>query len=180
MANSATLTAFLGALNDPHLSRHDKINKLMEHFCEDRKAGKREFPCLGITDHGPAFKKRRDIEGFFHQLLRTFPDMTWTPVANAHPLTSKDEIGIQMDVKGKHSEGWYPKGDSHYSMPLSELRTGSNKTTEVPAFGVFTFDQEGKFPIRQIQIYMDRYKMMHDVAPDDWDAIHLPRGQHSA
>jgi hypothetical protein len=180
MANSDTLTAFLRALNDRKLPRRQKIDKLMELFCEDRTAGKRRFPCLGITDHGPAFVQRHDIEGFFDQLFRTFPDMTWTPVPNSPHLTSTHDIGIQMDVKGKHSEGWYPKGHSHHSMPLSELDHGSNKTTEVPAFGVFSFDPEGNSPIRQIQIYMDRYKMMHDVAPDDWDVIHLPRGQHSS
>jgi hypothetical protein len=183
MANSDTLKAFLDTLNDQQLPRNQKIDRLMGLFCEDRTEGRKEFPCLGITDHGPAFKKRHDVAGFFDQLLRTFPNMTWTPVADADPLTSTNEIGIQMDVKGKHSEGWFAKGNPHYSLPLSELDHGSHKTTEVPAFGVFSFDQNdhgGAFRIRQIQIYMDRYKMMHDVAPDHWTSIHLPRGQSSA
>ena len=180
MANSDTLETFLRTLNDHLLPRQQKIDRLMELFCDDRSDGKKEFPCLGITDHGPAFKKRHDVMGFFDQLLKTFPDMTWTPVAHANPLTGADEIGIQMDVKGRHSAGWFAKGDPHYSMPLSELDHGSNKTTHVPAFGVFSFDKGGKHPIRQIQIYMDRYKMMHDVAPDHLTEIHLPRGAYSA
>ncbi len=180
MANSDTLKSFIDTLNDQHLPKQQKIDRLLQLFSPDRTVGKQQFPCLGITDHGPAFRKHKDIAGFFDQLLRTFPDMTWTPVAKSTPLTSSDSIGIQFDVKGKHSAGWYPKGDPHFSMPLSELEHGSNKTTEVPAFGVFSFDQEGNFPIRQIQIYMDRYKMMHDVAPDHLESIHLPRGRYSA
>ena len=179
MANSDTLKRFLDTLNDPQLPRRRKVENLMQLFCQDRTVGRQEFPCLGITDHGPAFKKRYDVDNFLDQLLRTFPDMTWTPVANASPLTAAEEIGIQMDIKGKHSEGWFQKGDPHYSMPLSELNIGSNKTTKVPAFAVFSFDQGENSPIRQIQIYMDRYKMMHDVAPDHVDAIHLPRGHYS-
>jgi hypothetical protein len=178
MANSDTLKHFLDALNDARLERKQKVKRLMELFCPDRSKGKKDFPCLGITDHGPAFKKRHEVESFFDQLFQTFPDMTWTPVKHANPLTTAEEIGIQFDVKGKHSGGWFQKGHPHYSMPLSELSHASHKTTEVPAFGVFSFDQGGGFPIRQIQIYMDRYKMMHDLAPDHFDTIHLPRGQY--
>ena len=140
--------------------------------------GKEHFPCLGITEHGPAFTNRHKIAGFFDQLLQTFPDMTWTPLAHSTPLTSADSVGIQMDVKGTHSAGWYPQGHPHFSMPLSELQHGSNKTTDVAAFGLFSFDPDGK--IRQIQIYMDRYKMMHQVAPDHLETIHLPRARFSA
>jgi hypothetical protein len=181
MANANTLTNFLGILNNQGLPRDQKVTQLMGLFCADRvDAGPppRTFPCLGITEHGPAFKGSNEVKHFFTQLLTAFPDMTWTQLPHSSQLTSANEIGIQMDVKGTQKGMWFQKPDRHYSMPLSELHAHHihNRTTDVPAFGVFAFDSGGSFPIRQIAIYLDRYKMMHQLAPDDWTTVHLPRG----
>jgi hypothetical protein len=48
--NDQTLTDFLTDLNSHN------VTKLMKLFCQDDPDSTNpKFPCLGITDHGPAF-----------------------------------------------------------------------------------------------------------------------------
>jgi hypothetical protein len=43
---------------------------------------------------------------------------------------------------------------------------------KIPACMVFTLD--GHHKIQQLAIYMDRYKMMDELAPKEWTTIRLP------
>jgi hypothetical protein len=43
---------------------------------------------------------------------------------------------------------------------------------DLPACVVFTFDAQDK--IQQVAIYLDRYRMIHQLVPPDWKSIHLP------
>jgi hypothetical protein len=174
MADKDTLSNFLKYLN-----QQDTTN-LMKQFCgDDPNSTNPKFPCLGITDHGPAFYGNDDVKLFFNQLFKSFPDMQWVAPPpsqpNAPQLTAADTIGIQMTVTGKYADEWFQpptlRGQKdHTSLPLSQLpktpgsplgaRKGDHNGT--PAFAVFSFDKKS-YLIRQIQIYLDRYAMMQTI-----------------
>ncbi len=171
MGNPSTLSNF-----EKYVNAQDVAN-LMKQFCQDYpNAGNPQFPCLGITDHGPAFRGTSDVNSFFAQLFKSFPKMQWIwpPVSapGAPQLASADgyTIGVQMDVTGQYQKAWFPHGVRHYSMPLSQLADDANggalgrvagDHNGLPAFAVFSFDNSSL--ICQLQIYLDRYAMMQSI-----------------
>ena len=174
MADADTLKAFLQYLNQ------QDVTNLMKQFCkDDPNSNNPKFPCLGITDHGPAFYGNDDVTGFFNQLFKTFPDMQWLAPPpsepNAPQLTAANTIGIQMTVTGTYADQWFQTPTTrgkkdHTSLPLSQLPKaagsplGARKYDHngLPAFAVFSFDKT-TYLIRQIQIYLDRYAMMQSI-----------------
>jgi|HubBroStandDraft_4_1064222.scaffolds.fasta_scaffold274850_1 hypothetical protein len=176
-----TLAAFLNTLNDAGLQPGDKVRQLMGYFCPDTPNANpppKLFPCLGITDHGPAFLGVGEVADFFTQLFQTFPDMQWRDLSPR--LTATNEIGIQMDVVGTYSGQWFQhpspesKRQTHHSLPLSQLPhnvrgnslgKSASHHNGLPAFAIFSF-QERTFKIQQLQIYLDRYAMMESIGLD--------------
>jgi hypothetical protein len=47
---------------------------------------------------------------------------------------------------------------------------------DIPACAVFTFD--AKYRVQQLAIYLDRYRMMDQLAPKRWSKIRLPKKTH--
>jgi len=179
MALGKQVTHFLNALKDPTVTDPaTKAHHLMAFFCDDianPNSPPATFPCLGITDHGPAFHGTTHVHKFFFQLFTTFKDMRWVSpphrAPHARPLTAHNEVGIQMDVIGTFRKKWFPPGDTHHSLPLSQLDDddasaaqplGRDRTHHgLPAFAIFSFDGDKK--IQQLQIYLDRYALMHST-----------------
>jgi hypothetical protein len=187
--NDSQLTAFLKYFNTTAITSNftpaQKATGLMKFFVSANTQNPNPppgvFPCLGITDHGPAFNGVTDVTTFFTQLFTSFPDMRWywpPPSApNAPRLTATNEIGVQMTVTGTYQAQWFQapgQGQpNHFSQPLSQLpkntvgsplgaRKGDN--SGLPAFAVFTFDGSASCLIDQLQIYLDRYAMMQTIA----------------
>ncbi len=172
--NSETLNGFLEALND-----HD-VDKLMSLFCDDdQNLG---VPFVGIALRGPQFKFKSSIRKLFAQLLSiSFQDMAWTPAAPLR-LTDGNTIAVEIDVTAKHVREWFT--DSFKSPPLSHIDQatiddlGANKRKmDIPACAVFTFGDDHR--VQQLAIYMDRYKMMDQLAPPGWTHIGLPKRANS-
>lgn len=181
-SNLDTLNNFLDTINKPNDAtwrHHHDVTHLLTLFCEDNG----NLPYVGITLRGPQFTNRISIEKLFIQLLnKTFPDMTWTP-ANKLRMTDGNTIAIEVDVTGTQKATWFQ--DNFKSLPLSQIdevtisslaaNSKYNKML-IPACMVFTFDENYK--IQQLAIYMDRYKMMDDLAPEEWTNILLPAKKH--
>ena len=177
---SERVTDFLNALNDPDVTDPAaRASSLMAFFCADGanpNPPPNEFPCLGITDHGPAFLGATHVSNFFLQLFTTFDDMLWISppprAPNAQRLTAANVVGIQVDVNGTFAKKWFPLGHPHHSLPLSQLEDddvgearalGQHKKHHagLPAFAIFSFDGDAK--IQQLQIYLDRYALMQST-----------------
>jgi hypothetical protein len=174
-----TLNNFLDTINRPNDAAwhhyHD-VDYLMTLFCNDNG----NHPYVGITQRGPQFTNRASIQKLFTQLLTTtFPDMAWTP-ANKLRMTDGTTIALEVDVTGTQQAAWFQ--DNFKSPPLSQIdeltiaSQLSNNKMVIPACMVFTFDRQHK--IQQLAIYMDRYKMMDDLAPREWTSILLPEKTH--
>jgi hypothetical protein len=105
--------------------------------------------------------------------------MAWTP-ANALRMTDGDTIAVEVDVTGTQQHTWFQ--DNFKSHPLSQIdettivNLPSSNKMDIPACMVFTFD--GQHKVQQLAIYMDRYKMMDDLAPKQWNKILLPEKKH--
>jgi hypothetical protein len=174
-SNLETLKDFLDTINNRNAANHHSVDHLMTLFCgDDEHQG---FPFVGITERGPQFRCQKAIRKLFNQLLKvSFHDMAWRP-ANALRLTEENTIAVEMDVTAKHVREWFQ--DESKSPPLSQIAQHAidglgahKKTMEIPACAVFTFD--GNHRIKQLAIYIDRYKMMHQLAPAHWTDIELP------
>jgi hypothetical protein len=152
-SNDNTLTAFLSTLNGANPQPGAKATQLMSYFCKDsaNPPPPKQFPSLGITDHGPAFFGQVELTNFFTQLFTTFPDMQWKDLSPR--LTAPNEIGIQMNVTGSYAAQWFQHKQgtkSHFSLPLSQLpNTPGNPlgrfaldTNGLPAFAVFFFQDK--------------------------------------
>jgi hypothetical protein len=175
-SNLDTLNDFLDTINKPNDATwhhyHD-VAHLLALFCDDHG----DLPFVGITQRGPQFPHRNSIEKLFIQLLNTtFPDMAWKP-ANPLRMTDGDNIAIEVDVIATQHATWFQ--DKFRSLPLSQIEEDTirrlapkHNTMDIPACMVFTFDSDYK--IQQLAIYMDRYKMMDQLAPKEWKAILLP------
>jgi hypothetical protein len=180
-SNLETLNNFLDTINKPNgggWQHYHDVNYLMTLFCNDNG----NYPYVGITQRGPQFPNRANIQKLFTQLLTTtFPDMAWTP-ANALRMTDGNTIAVEVDVTGTQQAEWFQ--DNFKSPPLSQIDEATianlpkNNQMDVPACMVFTFD--GQFKVQQLAIYMDRYKMMDDLAPKEWRRILLPEKKHPA
>jgi hypothetical protein len=163
-----------------YFNAHD-IDDVMRAFCPNEPAIRPpplhpDFPCLGITDHGPAFFGQAGVRQLFGQLFQSFPDMKWTQLDRSQRLTAPGQVGIQMTVTGSFQALWFGHASGHASKPLSQLKNptglplGRKRALNdgVPAFSVFTFNDQHL--IRQLQIYLDRYAMMQSITPlNGWD-----------
>jgi hypothetical protein len=179
-SNLETLNNFLDTINKPNgdgWQHYHDVDYLLTLFCEDN--GNR--PYVGITLRGPQFTNLANIRILFTQLLKTtFPDMAWTP-ANELRLTDGNNIAVEVDVTGTQQAAWFQ--DKFKSPPLSEISQDvvrnlapNNNKMCIPACMVFTFD--GQYKIQQLAIYMDRYRMMDELAPREWTSIRLPEKTH--
>lgn len=172
-SNLETLNDFLNTINDSNSANHHDIDHLLTLFSPDDA----HFPVVGITQRGPQFKGTTAIRKLFTRLLTvSFHDMAWTPANDLRP-TQGDTIAVEIDVTAKHVREWFQ--DTFKSAPLSQISQaeidglGANKNKmKIPGCAVFTFD--GNHRIKQLAIYIDRYKMMHQLAPAHWTNVDLP------
>jgi hypothetical protein len=176
VSNIDTLNIFLDTINKPNAGSwphyHD-VDYLLTLFCDDGG----DYPFVGITQRGPQFKYHADIKKLFKQLLETtFPDMAWMP-ASPLQMTDGNTIAIEVDVTGTQKSEWFQ--DKFRSLPLSQIDEETIRklapkynSMKIPACMVFTLD--GHHKIQQLAIYMDRYKMMDELAPKEWRTIRLP------
>jgi hypothetical protein len=179
-SNLETLNEFLKTINisQNNPNYHD-VTHLMTLFCPDDA----NHPFVGITLRGPQFKNQAAIKKLFNQLLVvSFPDMAWTP-ANALRPTDGSTIAIEIDVTGSQISSWFQ--DSFKSDPLSQIddetiagliQSDQTNQMDIPACAVFTFD--AKYRVQQLAIYLDRYRMMDQLAPKRWSKIRLPKKTH--
>jgi len=189
--NDDNVTSFIEFFN-----AHDEAG-LMTLFCADDPLNPippalPDFPCAGITDHGPAFYGRTAVQSLFHQMFTTFqnldwveyvvpsvglnaPRLSWTGPPNIGNTTG--EIGVQLTFQGKYHADWFRPPSNHVSKPLSQLHNYTHgrplgrqrgDQSGLPAFAVFSFDSNHN--IRQLQMYLDRYAMMQSITlqPGHW------------
>jgi hypothetical protein len=195
MANPDTLGYFLDIMNNPMNPHYQDYNYLVDtYFCPDNSKLNPTIPCVGITDHGPAFYGRAATKLLFQRLFATFNPMRWVyppPTAPSAPqLVSADlnTIGIQMTVRGTFQAPWFAIGSGHESAPLTQLTTPTGSplgryrqdTGGLPAVAVFTFNAQNL--IQQLQIYTDRYALMMSITTARWDpeAVPAPNPVHSS
>jgi hypothetical protein len=183
----STLTDFITAFNN-----HD-LAGVMDTFCNDDTTMTPNAPCVGITDHGPAFFLNntgpRPVQTLFSQLFSTFQKLTWNPVQatwvaqpaaepfysgpTLEPVTS--EVAVQFWLTGKYHSPWFQVAPLA-SPPLSNLQPGysggylgryrDDKTgMGLPGAAFFSFQgpPDGTGDIRQLQIYIDRYALMQSI-----------------
>ena len=169
-SNVETLNEFLKTINisQNNPNYHD-VTHLMTLFCPDDA----KYPVVGITQRGPQFQFHAAIKKLFNQLLVvSFPDMAWMP---ANPLRPTDgsTIAVEIDVTGIQISSWFQ--DLFKSDPLSQIdhetiagliQSNQANQMDIPACAVFTFD--AKYCVQQLAIYLDRYKMMDQLAPKGW------------
>ena len=167
-----TLTDFI-----KHFNKQD-YTSIMTTFCNDDTTHTPHAPCVGITDHGPAFTGTIDVQTLFSQLFTTFNKLTWNSVQatwatqsaampswtgnNLGPVTS--EVAVQFWLTGVYANDWFQPGDGsgHDSPPLSSLhnypngqnmgrKRGDKSGNGLPGVALFSFDSGGL--IRQLQIH---------------------------
>jgi hypothetical protein len=132
------------------------------------------FPVLGITDHavpgktiGPGVHGRTRIQRIFHRLFASFEGTLLFDPLDASPyLQSIDgsTVSVRITITGTQTGTWFPPGDADASLPFSALPSAGKPST-IAACAVFTFD--GTPLIQQLALYMDRYKLMSDLQPED-------------
>ena len=175
-SNLETLNNFLDTINKPNdagWQHYHDVDYLLTLFCDDNA----NLPYVGITLRGPQFPHRANIRTLFIQLLNTtFPDMAWKP-ANDLRMTDGSTIAVEVDVTGTQKAEWFQ--DKFRSLPLSQIEEDTIRRLapkynimDIPACMVFTFDKD--YRIQQLAIYMDRYRMMDQLAPKEWKTILLP------
>lgn len=185
--SNGTLTSFIGYFNTHNL------NGIMSTFCQDDKTTNPNAPCVGITDHGPAFRLTTEVNKLFTQLFTTFQNLTWKSVQATWasrpaaipswagalgPVTS--EIAVQFWLTGTYQNDWFQSPSAYASAPLSNLHTykhgqnlgrkrGDTSGMGLPGAAFFSFDNSDK--IRQLQIYIDRYALMQSITQKagHWD-----------
>jgi hypothetical protein len=160
-----TLSKFLRVLDDPgpgHAHYQD-VNYLVDNlFCHDNAMDR--TPSVGLIDHnGPQFLGAQEVKGLFRQLFNTFPDFRLTPLVWASRYYSPDGKGIviQAQLFGTFQSNWFQRPSPHYSPPLSDLAPGRNRSTDLPACAVFSFDDDGR--IVNLAIYFDRDRMAREL-----------------
>jgi hypothetical protein len=175
-SNLETLNNFLDTINKPNdagWQHYHDVDYLLTLFCDDNG----NHPYVGITLRGPQFTNLASMRILFTQLLKTtFTDMAWTP-ANKLRMTDGNTIAVEVDVTGTQKAEWFQ--DKFRSLPLSQIEEDTirrlapnyNKM-DIPACMAFTFN--GDYRIQQLAIYMDRYRMMDQLAPKEWKTILLP------
>ena len=179
-SNLETLNNFLDTINKPNdagWQHYHDVDYLLTLFCDDNGS----YPYVGITLRGPQFTNLANIRILFTQLLKTtFPDMAWTPANNLR-MTDGNTIAVEVDVTGTQQAAWFQ--NKFKSLPLSQIDQDTvnrlapnNNKMDIPACMVFTFD--GNYKIQQLAIYMDRYRIMDELAPREWTSILLPEKTH--
>jgi hypothetical protein len=166
-----TLAEYFRVLNDASSGTgvyHDVDHLMKRVFCPDNTSKK--IPSVGITDHGPQFIGAPHVKTLFTQLFTTFPNLSLDPEPNAPYLYSPSNyptltIAIQTTLRGTHDKEWFPKGDPHYSPPLSDIHPDRLHLMSIPACAVFSFDANAK--VTHLAIYLDRYRMMRQLKPAD-------------
>ena len=167
MSTDSVLDDFLRVINDPTYGVYHQVAPyLMGHvFCADTGT----LPCVGITDYGPQFIGAPDVQRLFTQLFTSFPDLSMNPTPPPTRFYSTDQTGIsiQATLAGTQVAEWFPKGDAHYSPPLSGITPDKIYLMKVPACAVFTFDAAGPAAnhIVKISIYTDRHRMARQLTP---------------
>lgn len=137
-------------------------------------------PIVGITDHavpgdqviGPGFVGRTPIQTLFQQLFTCFNPLTFIPIDLSPYMKSADglTIAVRLTLKGTQKGAWFAHGNpggAGYSLPLSEIGpiAKGSATSPIPACAVFTFDSGNL--INELALYMDRYKLMRDLQPQN-------------
>jgi hypothetical protein len=179
-SNLETLNNFLDTINKPNdagWQHYHDVDYLLTLFCDDNGS----YPYVGITLRGPQFTNLANIRILFTQLLKTtFPDMAWTPANNLR-MTDGNTIAVEVDVTGTQQAAWFQ--NKFKSLPLSQIDQDTvnrlapnNHEMKLPACMVFTFDENHK--IQQLAIYIDRYRIMDELAPREWTSILLPEKTH--
>jgi hypothetical protein len=191
-SNDQTLDQFFAVFASGG-SAANKVASLMALFCQDDNAAKPTIPAVGITHHGPNFVGVAQVAKLWKQFFDSFDPFTFAPARltlpgypNEQPaprLYSKDDypsadkpvhvIGVQTFLTGTFVKEWFQ--DHHASPPLSTIcypvgaaHRGPLQTT-LPATAVFVFDAAAK--ITNLSIYLDRYRMMHELAPGAHEAL---------
>jgi len=167
-------------------SPDQKTADLVALFCADT-GNPTAAPAVGITHHGPNFVGVAQVTLLWRQFFTAFQDFMFSPAKLTLPgypddvpaprLYSKHDfpradapipiIGVQCFLSGDHVGPWF-QGD-HASLPLSGIRPARAAHngplhTQLPAAAVFAFDPRSGL-ITHLWVYLDRYKMMHDLAP---------------
>lgn len=91
MSNDATLDTFFKVLNDTTFANYHDVGYLLKNvFCADNPAVNPQYPCCGITDHGPQFIGAANISILFNELFTSFSSFASTPpVGAAAPLFAR-------------------------------------------------------------------------------------------
>jgi hypothetical protein len=143
-------------------------------FCVDDFTQTPQIPWVGIAQHGPQFPNSGAIRTLFTRLVQTFPDIWWGESTTAPPqvtavprLYSNDgygtrTVGVQTTLFGHHNAPWFQ--EEGFSLPLSAIPV-NNRPTNIPAFAVFSFGADVPTRVSQLSIYMDRYRQMADLQP---------------
>jgi hypothetical protein len=160
-----TLDDFLRVVNDPHYGNYQNVNYLLTNvFCPNDPS--HLIPSVGLTDYGPQFVGAPEVGVLFRRLFVTFKDFKLEQLVGP-PRYYDDKakitaIVIQARLSGTHTGPWFPKGNPHYSPPLSDIDPPKNKFTDLPACAVFSFDANGL--IANIAIYFDRDRMARELS----------------
>jgi hypothetical protein len=184
--NTTTIQSFLNVFLTPVGNPTTAINNVMALFSPDSNPV--TSPTVGIggntqTDPhgsplGPVFTGRAAITALFTELLRSFPNLTFTAYPNAQSAvffvaqnqTSPMMIQAQL-FTGNHAKQWFPPYAGaqrrYYSKPLSDIVPAGNQSY-VPVCAVFTFDTQnaitaGQYPILNLALYLDRWQFAADL-----------------
>ncbi len=168
MSNDATLDTFFKVLNDTTFANYHDVGYLLKNvFCADNPAVNPQYPCCGITDHGPQFIGAANISILFNELFTSFSSFASTPPVGAPRLYSPDgaTIGIQTTLTGTQVAPWFGNHalKALQSPPLSDIMPDGYHLMQVPACSVCVFGDDHL--ITQLSIYTDRYRMMRQLTP---------------
>ena len=145
-----------------------------------RLAAKVEICLSGIAHRPAAVPRLQGCDGLA-LLLGHWP-FHWTR-ATRQVAAKLWSIGVEIDVTGIQISSWFQ--DSFKSDPLSQIgdetiagliQSDQANQMDIPACAVFTFD--AKYCVQQLAIYLDRYRMMDQLAPKGWSKIRLPKKTH--
>jgi len=177
--SGAQVTSFLTYFT-PGNPNYGNFGQLMNLFSANNPtAPPFTSPIVGITDHavpgtqviGPGFVGQSAIQMLFQQLFMCFNPLRLADIG-APWMTSSDNAtsAVRLTLSGTQTGAWFAQGNpggTGYSLPLSEIRhiPQGPATSTIPACAVFTFDQGDL--INELAFYMDRYKTMRDLQPQN-------------
>ena len=118
---------------------------------------------------GPQFIGVTAVTACFNQIIKSFPNATFTTLPSANPVYLQDypnntQVAVPAVLTtGKHQAPWFQFGSTAYSKPLSDIEPDKNQQSIVPACTIFTFDNNNF--ITNLAIFMDRWQMAVDLWP---------------